>query len=452
LVGKGGIEVVGTVRWSATIGALGLLAGVLAGLAISAPALAGPVVSVSVVAEPVAGSAGDAQPSEAEADIELETVTQQLEQAREQEQAIAGKLTTLEKEAAAVSRSLAETAARIQSREAMVTSGEDLLQQIEAEERDLLADLNQRQDALSELLAGLQRLEANPPPPFVTRPDDALSAMRGAMLFGAIVPALKAETAGLANQLARIENLRAARRIQQRDLTRHLDRLAIARAELNDLHARKLALMDETRGRLEAERLRSRELAARATSLRDLLSGLTEERQRVEAEQRSADGEEERRRAALLSRPRTAFTAMRGQIEFPAQGQRLRGFSEDNGFGGQSRGLYIATRKLAQVTAPADGEIEFAGEFRSYGQLLILNVGEGYHVLLAGLGMITAEAGQTARAGEPLGSMGEAPARGTLIGDRLDDSRPILYIEFRKDGSAIDPSAWWVGSRKEASR
>jgi septal ring factor EnvC (AmiA/AmiB activator) len=143
---------------------------------------------------------------------------------------------------------------------------------------------------------------------------------------------------------------------------------------------------------------------------------------------------------------------MQGQIEFPAQGQRLREYGEADGFGGNSKGLYIATRKLAQVTAPADGEIEFAGEFRSYGQLLILNAGEGYHVLLAGLGRITAEAGQGLRAGEPIGSMGEAPARGTLIGDRLDDPRPILYIEFRKDGSSIDPSEWWVGSRKEASR
>jgi septal ring factor EnvC (AmiA/AmiB activator) len=66
--------------------------------------------------------------------------------------------------------------------------------------------------------------------------------------------------------------------------------------------------------------------------------------------------------------------------------------------------------------------------------------------------VITAEAGQALRAGEPIGAMGEAPARGTLIGDRLDDPRPILYIEFRKDGSAIDPSDWWIGSRKEASR
>jgi septal ring factor EnvC (AmiA/AmiB activator) len=396
--------------------------------------------------------AGNPQPSQAEADIELKTITRQLEHAREQEQAMAGKLTALEAESAAVSRSLAETAARIQSREAMVTAGEEQLQQIEAEEQDLLAGLSRRQVALSELLAGLQRLESNPPPPFVTRPDDALSALRGAMLFGAIVPALEAETTALSGQLARIENLRASRRDQQRELTRHLDRLAAARAELKDLQARKLKLMDEARGRLEAERLRTQGLAARATSLRQLLSELTEQRQREQAEQLSAAEEQERRRLALLNRPQIAFTAKRGQTEFPAQGQRLREFGDRDGFGGHSKGLYIATRKLAQVTAPADGEIEFAGEFRSYGRLLILNVGEGYHVLLAGLGVITAEAGQTLRAGEPIGAMGEAPARGTLIGDRLDDPRPILYIEFRKDGSAIDPSDWWIGSRKEASR
>jgi murein hydrolase activator len=398
------------------------------------------------------GLAGNPQPSEAEADIELRTVNRQLEQARQQEEAMAGKLTELESEAAAVSRSLAETAARIQSREAMVTAGEEQLQQIEAEEQELLAGISRRQDALSELLAGLQRLETNPPPPFVTQPDDALSALRGAMLFGAIVPALKAETAALAGQLARIENLRAARSNQQRELTRHLDRLAVARAELKVLHARKLALMMEARDRLEVERRRTLELAVRAMTLRELLAGLTEERRREEAKQRSAEEEEERRRLELIKRPRTAFSEMQGQIEFPAQGQRLREYGEADGFGGNSKGLYIATRKLAQVTAPADGEIEFAGEFRSYGQLLILNAGEGYHVLLAGLGRITAEAGQALRAGEPIGSMGEAPARGTLIGDRLDDPRPILYIEFRKDGSSIDPSDWWVGSRKEASR
>ena len=416
-------------RWTATITALSLLA-----------------------AAAVPLWAGNPEPGKTEADIELKTITRQLEQARQQEQAIEGRLTALESEAAAVSRSLAETAARIQSREAMVTTGEDQLQRMETEEQDLLDGIARRQESLGELLAGLQRLEANPPPPFVTQPDDALSALRGAMLFGAIVPALEAETAALARQLARIENLRAGRANQQRELTQHLDSLAGARAELKDLHSRKLALMAETRDQLEAERRRSLELAARAMTLRELLDGVAEERRREETKQRSAEEEAERLRQELLNRPRTAFTEMQGQIKFPAQGERLREYGEGDGFGGHSKGLYIATRKLAQVTAPADADNEFAGEFRSYGQLLILNVGEGYHVLLAGLGRITAEAGQTMRAGEPIGSMGEAPARGTLIGDRLDDPRPILYVEFRKDGSAIDPSAWWFGSRKEARK
>ena len=64
----------------------------------------------------------------------------------------------------------------------------------------------------------------------------------------------------------------------------------------------------------------------------------------------------------------------------------MRKFGDDDGFGGKTRGVFVATRAGAQVVTPADGHVEFAGPFRSYGQLLILNTGGGYHVLLAGLG------------------------------------------------------------------
>lgn len=384
--------------------------------------------------------------------MELRALVRQLDHAREQEQAIAGELTALEREAEAISRQLAEAAARIQSRESMITAGEQELERLDDEEQALLASLKHRRAALAELLAGLQRFKSNPPPPLATHADDVLSAVRGAMLFGAIVPALKAESAELAGQLARLENIRAARVQQLRELASHIDRLSGARGELTELHARKLALLQATRGRLAAEQERARELADKSKSLQQLLAGLAKERQKDAERQRSAAEEKERQRLAVLNAPRVPFGELKGRLDFPAQGQRTREFGQADGFGGQSKGVFIATRKLAQVTAPADGEIEFAGEFRSYGQLLILNVGEGYHVLMAGLGTITAETGQTVRAGEPVGSMGDAPARGTLIGDRLEDPRPILYIEFRKDGSAIDPTAWWVGSRKEARR
>lgn len=403
-----------------------------------------------LLAVAAAATAGEPRTAEVEAGIELNAVNQQLDRSREQEEAIAGELTALEHEWEAISRRLSDTAQRIQSREAMTTAVEEELERLDAEERGLIEALKRRREALAELLAGLQRLQTNPPPPLATRPNDALAALRGAMLFGAIVPALKAETAALAGQLARLEAVRARRLSEQRELEGHLDRLAAGRGELNDLQARKLALMTDTRGRLAAERQRTRDLAERANTLKQLMASLAEERRQAEERARSEAEERERQRQALLNRPRIAFTAVKGRLEFPAQGQRLREFGEEDGFGGHSKGLFIATRKLAQVTTPADGEVEFAGEFRSYGQLLILNVGEGYHVLMAGLGTITAQAGQVVRAGEPVGAMGEAPARGTLIGDRLDDRKPILYIEFRKDGSAIDPTAWWVGSRKEA--
>ena len=84
--------------------------------------------------------------------------------------------------------------------------------------------------------------------------------------------------------------------------------------------------------------------------------------------------------------------------------------------------------------------VEFAGEFRSYGQLLILNVGEGYHLLLGGLGKIEVETGQQVNAGEPVGYMGENAARGTLITSALDVRQPVLYIELRKNGGPVDPS------------
>jgi murein hydrolase activator len=424
----------GVRHWTATISAPIAAVGLLAALAVPL-------------------WAGNPEPSEAEADIELKTITRQLEQARQQEQAIEGRLTALESEAAAVSRSLAETAARIQSREAMVTAGEDQLQQMETEEQRA-ARRHRATPRVARRAAGGAATAGSEPAAAIRH------AARRCIVGAARGHAVRRHRAGARGRDrsarppagAHREFARRPAPTSSASLTRHLDSLAGARAELKDLHSRKLALMAETRDRLEAERRRSQELAARAMTLRELLDGVAEERRRDEAKQRSAEEETERRRQDLLNRPRTAFTEMQGQIKFPAQGERLREYGEGDGFGGHSKGLYIATRKLAQVTAPADADIEFAGEFRSYGQLLILNVGEGYHVLLAGLGRITAEAGQTMRAGEPVGSMGEAPARGTLIGDRLDDPRPILYVEFRKDGSAIDPSAWWFGSRKEARR
>jgi septal ring factor EnvC (AmiA/AmiB activator) len=129
-------------------------------------------------------------------------------------------------------------------------------------------------------------------------------------------------------------------------------------------------------------------------------------------------------------------------------GNVSRSFGEQDGLGGKQQGISIATRKNAAVVAPFDGRVLFAGPFRRYGQLLIISVGEGYHVLLAGMTRIDALVGQDILAGEPVGSMGTAATAGPGLPGQ--GGKPLLYMELRKDGAAIDPRPWLVLSDRKA--
>ena len=102
------------------------------------------------------------------------------------------------------------------------------------------------------------------------------------------------------------------------------------------------------------------------------------------------------------------------------------------------------------MTAPCDGWVVYAGPFRSYGQLLILNAGGGYHVLLAGMERISVDLGQFVLTGEPVAIMGGGTQwRQQLL---LGSSQPILYVEFRKDGTPVDPGPWWAATDSEKVR
>jgi murein hydrolase activator len=117
-------------------------------------------------------------------------------------------------------------------------------------------------------------------------------------------------------------------------------------------------------------------------------------------------------------------------------------YGEADGLGGRAQGLSIAARPSAPVVSPADGWVVYAGPFRSYGELLIINAGDGYHVVLAGMSAIHASLGQFVLAGEPVAEMG-ATRLASLGEIEHSSAQPVLYVEFRKDGNAIDPGPWW---------
>jgi septal ring factor EnvC (AmiA/AmiB activator) len=210
----------------------------------------------------------------------------------------------------------------------------------------------------------------------------------------------------------------------------------------------------ETEKALQAERDRAAQLAHQVDNLKDLIAKLEGNLDTAARASRSAAranddniGVDRRQSLAALKdpgrlSPAIAFSAARNMLPLPVNGIKIRDFGHPDRLGGVEKGSSIATRSGAQVTAPCDGWVVYAGPFRSYGQLLILNAGGGYHVLLAGMERISVDLGQFVVTGEPVATMGNG---GQLAGLQVTgSSQPILYVEFRKDGTPIDPSPWWA--------
>ena len=136
-----------------------------------------------------------------------------------------------------------------------------------------------------------------------------------------------------------------------------------------------------------------------------------------------------------------SFAKARGTMPFPVSGDLMKKYGEASSSkkigASRARGITINGRSGAQVVAPFDGIVAFAGPFRGYGQLLIIEHSEGYHTLLAGLGRIDCSVGQLVLAGEPVGVMENAGITS-------------LYVELRRNGQPINPLPW-LATRREIS-
>jgi septal ring factor EnvC (AmiA/AmiB activator) len=384
---------------------------------------------------------------------QLSTVEQQLKSSQASQDRIAQGIDQAIKEQEEISARLVSISQKIQAEEAAISDGEEQLLKLNKEQVTLLASLGEKQDELSDLLAGLQRLEQNPPPALVVEPGDVLSALRGAMMFGTIVPELRIEAERLANDLARLEQLQAGIKTKRDELRADIARLEASRDDLTGLIERKKQLVASGNAELADEKARAQGLASKAQNLKQLMASLAAAKAEADAKAAKEAAAAEilkRQKEALAQRPRIDFADAHGRLQFPAQGQILKRFGDTDGLGGHLQGTVIATRNGAEVTTPADGHVEFAGPFRSYGQVVILNPGGGYHILLAGLGKITAGTGEFLRAGEPVGEMGTGPSSVTVLGDVMENKRPVLYIEFRNNTEAIDSAPWWIGGMREA--
>jgi septal ring factor EnvC (AmiA/AmiB activator) len=307
------------------------------------------------------------------------------------------------------------------------------------------ARLASRAAALRPLLPAIERLSLYPAETLLAAPMPPEDAVRGVIVLSGITRALEQEAAALRTEQAEVAALQTqldaalpglqAAQAEQRRLAADLD------AQIAAARASQQAAEDAA---AEAAR-RAAADAARTESLRSAIVRIEADRRAAEARAREEAAAAERRRqmaaAAAAEARQEALARPAGpgmgeplrQLATPVAGTLLRGFGAATEAGPASGETY-ATPPGARVVSPCGGRVVFSGPFRSYGLLLIIDCGGGYHFVLSGLDRLDAAAGQRVEAGEPVGVMAQWDPRSP--GER----RPTLYVELRKDGEPVNPA------------
>ena len=384
---------------------------------------------------------------------ELEAARASKKSAEEAQAKLKAEISSLGQDRTQLNQQLIDTAANVRAVETKIDEAEARLKTLNGREQQSRASLDSRRADIVEVLAALQRAGRRTPPALLVRPEDALQSLRTAMLLGAVVPEMRSEAQSLAGELGDLVRVRGEATAERDGLTRNLAALSVEKNRMALLIDQRQKRQGEAEQALDGERQRTIQLARQADNLKDLIARLergldTSDRAARAAQEGRAPGETRPDLSALKDPgrlgPAIAFASAKGMLPIPVNGVKARDFGAADGNGGTERGVSIVTRPGAQVTAPCDGWVVYAAPYRSYGKLLILNGGGGYHVVLAGMERISVDIGQFVLTGEPVAVMGNGPQVASVMTGAVGTNQPVLYIEFRKDGAPVDPNPWWA--------
>jgi septal ring factor EnvC (AmiA/AmiB activator) len=405
-------------------GTLRILLAVSALLAAALPALAQPA------------------PATEETRKKLEAEKALKEAGEKREKSLEASLEQTEGDRKRINQLLIATGKRIQQSEAELTKIETKLAELEVDERKMRGTLEEKHGTISALLAALQRMGRNPPPVMITRREDALTMVRSAMLLSSAFPELRWQAVGLAKELKSLAAVIKSGRTEREKLAAEKANHDQARIKLAALQEDKRRTSAQQQAELDIVRQEVQRAAKGVEELSDLLHRLEKG---ITARDKMATLEPSGKKTAVPSSferipSRIPFDQSKGTLQLPAQGRRYLSFGQKTPHGTLSKGIGIQVRLGGTVVAPCDGLIVYAGEFRTYGQLLIVSPGGGYHVLLAGLSQIDVQVGQSVLMGEPVGAMAtKSPT----------SEDPVLTVEFRKDQRPIDPDPWWADASRK---
>ncbi len=272
--------------------------------------------------------------------------------------------------------------------------------------------LDQSRAKLARLTGVLVHLHRQPPVLFLMREKSADDHVRRTVLLRSLLPRLKEETDKIAREIESYEELRQKTSVQKRLVAAAQQNLQWQRHNLDQLVKSRQGLLQKT---VTEKETMSRQLEALASEAKDL-------RQLMERVSQPSWG----KLTAPKKKAEEKEPALRRELKMPAKGKVIRNFGSKDDFGVTSQGMTILSSAGSPVVAPQSGKVVFAGPFRGYGQIVILQHPGGYHSFLAGFARIDADMGQAVAAGEPLGVL-------------ASQGKAELYFEWRKGSEPVDP-------------
>jgi len=362
---------------------------------------------------------------------DLKNLTKAAEDARKTEAELLKKRKTIQSEIDGLKKQLVKTAKEAASFEKESISLEGTLTRLSQKEIELKEKIYTDREALMRLLAALQRIENNPPPPLAIRPNEAVEAARAEKLMTTLSGELKSRAEELSNRLKTSQSLRNEIQDKQKSLSANETSLAKRHSKIASLVTEKSKLEKSISKEKEEATRQVAKLASEAKTLRELIESF--EAASVDVAPRvKPKSSQPRSKTSLSLKPVklpkgvAKFSKAKGKLQSPVSAGRII-----RNYGGSEKGITVKSQAQTQVVAPYSGRIEFAGAFKNYDNVVIINVGNGYFILLTGLDESYVESGENINMGEPVGLL---PFK--------ENGSANLYIEFRKNGATIDPKPW----------
>lgn len=364
----------------------------------------------------------------------LSVLKEKVQTEKEKQKELDQKAKELESNLSEIKGNLVKTAREVRKSEQTMQTLELQMAALKKKKLELNSDLASDRASLSSLIIALERIRRLPPETLIAKPGAPRETAQAATALGAILPELNRRAEALRVKLEELNAVEEDLADSQLELKSTYEGLKTEKAKMDGQLASRASLYAKTRQDAKSQQQAVESASKEAADFEDLIRKIEEKNRelREQADARAASKPSARPRAhekGLDERKLAATLPSLGDAQLPVSGIVRVRYGEEDEIGATSQGVRIESRSGAVVVAPLGGVVRYAGPFKSYGNIILLEHKNNYHSLIAGLSKIDTVVGQSVGSGEPIGSLGSQTG-----------VRPSVYYELRLNGQPIDPA------------